>query len=229
MLDMIRYGLDNSMSFQIMEAVRKGKGLKPEWEEAMVAHNVPDWYITSCKKIKYLFPKAHAAAYVMSAIRLAWYKVHQPVAFYCTMFTVAPGGFDATIVRGGKAHVVAVMEDIQRRGKEASLKEQASVTILQLINEAMARKIRFLPVDLQKSHSYIFQPEEGGIRMPFSSLPGLGENAARNIVAAREEEPFFSVEDLQVRSKLSKSVIEMLRANGVLDNISETDQLTMNF
>jgi len=229
MLDMIRYGLDNSMSFQIMEAVRKGKGLKPEWEAAMREHEVPEWYITSCKKIKYLFPKAHAAAYVMSAIRLAWYKVHQPVAFYCTMFTVAPNGFDATIVRGGKSNVVAVMRDIQKRGKEATQKEQASVTVLQLINEAMARKIRFLPVDLQKSHSYVFQPEDGGIRMPFSSLPGLGENAAQNIIAARDEEPFFSVEDLQIRAKLSKSVIDMLRANGVLDNVSETDQLTMKF
>ncbi|MBE6602337.1 MAG: PolC-type DNA polymerase III [Ruminococcaceae bacterium] len=229
MLDMIRYGLDNSMSFQIMEAVRKGKGLKPEWEAAMREHEVPEWYITSCKKIKYLFPKAHAAAYVMSAIRLAWYKVHQPVAFYCTMFTVAPNGFDATIVRGGKSNVVAVMRDIQKRGKEASLKEQASITVLQLINEAMARKIRFLPVDLQKSHAYIFQPEDGGIRMPFSSLPGLGENAAKNIIDARNEEPFFSVEDLQIRAKLSKSVIDMLRVNGVLDNVDETDQMTMMF
>ena len=229
MLDMIRYGLDNSMSFQIMEAVRKGKGLKPEWEAAMREHEVPEWYITSCKKIKYLFPKAHAAAYVMSAIRLAWYKVHQPVAFYCTMFTVAPNGFDATIVRGGKSNVVAVMRDIQKRGKEASLKEQASITVLQLINEAMARKIRFLPVDLQKSHAYIFQPEDGAIRMPFSSLPGLGENAAKNIIDARNEEPFFSVEDLQIRAKLSKSVIDMLRENGVLDNVEETDQMTIVF
>ena len=229
MLDMIRHGLENSMAFKIMEAVRKGKGLTPEWEAAMREHNVPEWYITSCKKIKYLFPKAHAAAYVMSAIRLAWYKVHQPVAFYCTMFTVAPNGFDATIVRGGKGNVVATMRDIQKRGKEASPKEQASITVLQLINEAMARKIKFLPVDLQKSHSYVFQPEDGGIRMPFSSLPGLGENAAQNIIAARNEEPFFSVEDLQIRAKLSKSVIDMLRANGVLDNVSETDQLTMHF
>ena len=229
MLDMIRYGLENATSFKIMEAVRKGKGLTPEWEADMRAHNVPEWYILSCKKIKYLFPKAHAAAYVMSAIRLAWYKVHKPVEFYCTMFTVAPNGFDAEIVMGGKNHVVAVMRDIQKRGKEASPKEQASVTVLQLINEAMARKVRFLPVDLQKSHSYIFQPEDGGIRMPFSSLPGLGENAAQNIIQAREQEPFFSVEDLQIRAKLSKSVIDMLRANGVLDNISETDQLTMKF
>ncbi len=229
MLDMIRYGLENAMAFKIMEAVRKGKGLTPEWEAAMREHNVPEWYITSCKKIKYLFPKAHAAAYVMSAIRLAWYKVHQPVAFYCTMFTVAPNGFDAEIVMGGKGNVVAVMRDIQKRGKEASPKEQASITTLQLINEAMARKIRFLPVDLEKSHSYAFLPENGAIRMPFSSLPGLGENAAQNIIKAREEEPFFSVEDLQIRAKLSKSVIDMLRANGVLDNVNETDQLTMKF
>ncbi|MBO5293941.1 MAG: PolC-type DNA polymerase III [Clostridia bacterium] len=229
MLDMIRYGLENAMAFKIMEAVRKGKGLTPEWEAAMRDHGVPEWYTLSCKKIKYLFPKAHAAAYVMSAIRLAWYKVHQPVAFYCTMFTVAPNGFDATIVRGGKGNVVATMRDIQKRGKEASPKEQASVTVLQLINEAMARKIRFLPVDLQKSHSFVFQPEDGGIRMPFSSLPGLGENAAKNIIEARDQEPFFSVEDLQIRAKLSKSVIDMLRVNGVLDNVNETDQLTMRF
>ncbi|MBQ9773488.1 MAG: PolC-type DNA polymerase III [Clostridia bacterium] len=229
MLDMIRYGLENAMAFKIMEAVRKGKGLTPEWEQAMVDHGVPEWYILSCKKIKYLFPKAHAAAYVMSAIRLAWYKVHQPVAFYCTMFTVAPNGFDAQIVMGGKSRVVAVMRDIQKRGKEASPKEQSSIPTLQLINEAMARGIRFLPVDLQKSHSYAFQPENGAIRMPFSSLPGLGENAAQNIIRARDEEPFFSVEDLQIRAKISKSVIEMLRANGVLDNVSETDQLTISF
>ncbi len=229
MLDLIRYGLDNSTSFKIMEAVRKGKGLTPDWEAQMREHNVPEWYILSCKKIKYLFPKAHAAAYVMSAIRLAWYKVHKPVAFYCTMFTVAPNGFDALIVMKGKGHVVATMRDIQKRGKEASPKEQASVTVLQLINEAMARGIKFLPVDLQKSHSYVFQPENGAIRMPFSALPGLGENAAENILRAREEEPFFSVEDLQIRAKLSKSVIDMLRTNGALDNVSETDQLTMRF
>ena len=229
MLDMIRYGLENATAFKIMEAVRKGKGLTPEWEADMRAHNVPEWYITSCKKIKYLFPKAHAAAYVMSAIRLAWYKVHQPVAFYCTMFTVAPNGFDAQVVIKGKQNVVAHMRDIQKRGKEASQKEQSSVPVLQLIVEAMARGVKFLPVDLQKSHAFIFQPENGAIRMPFSSLPGLGENAAQNIIKAREEEPFFSVEDLQIRAKISKTVIEMLRANGVLDNISETDQMTMTF
>ncbi len=229
MLDLIRYGLDNATSFKIMEAVRKGKGLTPEWEADMRAHNVPDWYIISCKKIKYLFPKAHAAAYVMSAIRLAWYKVHKPVEFYCTMFTVAPNGFDAEVVMGGKQRVVSLLRDIQKRGKEASPKEQASVSMLQLVNEAMARGVRFLPVHLEKSKSYVFEPENGAIRLPFSSLPGLGENAAQNIINAREEDSFFSVEDLQIRAKLSKSIIEILRVNGVLDNVSETDQLTIRF
>jgi len=226
MLDLIRYGMENAMAFKIMESVRKGKGLTPEWEAEMRAHNVPDWYIGSCKKIKYMFPKAHAAAYVMSAIRLGWYKIHIPIAFYCAMFTVAPGGFDAEIVGRGRSGVMATIKDIERRGKEASPKEIASIPTLQLANECMARKIRFLPVDIEKSHSFHFLPENGGIRMPFSSLPGLGENAAQNIIAAREEEPFFSIEDLQTRAKLTKSVIEILKKNHVLDTLNETDQLT---
>jgi DNA polymerase-3 subunit alpha (Gram-positive type) len=193
----------------------------------MREHNVPEWYIGSCKKIKYMFPKAHAAAYVMSAIRLGWYKVHMPIAFYCAMFTVAPGGFDAEIVMGGKSKVVATIKEIEKRGKEASPKEQASVPTLKLINECMARRIRFLPVDLEKSDSKAFLPENGSIRMPFSALAGVGENAAENIIKAREEEPFFSIEDLQIRASLNKSVIETLRHAGVLDHINETDQLSM--
>jgi len=228
MNDLIRYGLENAMAFKIMESVRKGKGLTPEWEEAMREHNVPEWYIGSCKKIKYMFPKAHAAAYVMSAIRLGWYKVHIPIAFYCSMFTTAPGGFDAEIVGRGRSHVVATIKDIEKRGKNnATPNELASIPSLQLANECMARKIKFLPVDIEKSHSYVFLPENGAIRMPFSALPGLGDNAAANIVAAREEEKFFSVEDLQIRAKLSKSVIEILRKNHALDNLNETDQLSM--
>ncbi len=226
MLDLIRYGLENALAFKIMESVRKGKGLNPDWEAEMRAHDVPEWYITSCKKIKYMFPKAHAAAYVMSAIRLGWYKVHIPIAFYCAMFTVAPGGFDAEVVMRGRSGVQATIKDIEKRNKEASPKEIASIPTLQLVNECMARKIRFLPIDIEKSHSYAFLPENGAIRMPFSALPGLGENAAQNIIAAREEEKFFSVDDLRIRAKLTKSVIEILRKNGVLDHLSETDQLT---
>ena len=227
MNDLIRYGVENALSFKIMESVRKGKGLTPEWEAAMREHDVPEWYIDSCKKIKYMFPKAHAAAYVMSAIRLGWYKVHIPIAFYCAMFTVAPGGFDAETVGRGRAHVKATIKDIEKRGKEASPKEIASIPSLQLANECMARGIRFLPIDIEKSHSYAFKPENGAIRMPFSALAGLGDNAAANIVKAREEEKFFSVEDLQTRAKLTKSVIEVLRKNHALDNLSETDQLSL--
>ena len=226
MLDLIRYGLENAHAFKIMESVRKGKGLTPEWEAEMREHNVPEWYITSCKKIKYMFPKAHAAAYVMSAIRLGWYKVHIPIAFYCAMFTVAPGAFDAEVVMHGRASVIATMKDIEKRGKEASPKEQSSIPVLQLINECMARKIKFLPIDIEKSEAYAFLPENGAIRMPFSALPGLGENAAINIINARNEEKFFSVDDLRIRAKLTKSVIETLRKNGILDSLNETDQLS---
>ena len=227
MNDLIRYGVENALSFKIMESVRKGKGLTPEWEASMREHEVPEWYIDSCKKIKYMFPKAHAAAYVMSAIRLGWYKVHIPIAFYCAMFTVAPGGFDAETVGKGRAHVMATIKDIEKRGKEASPKEIASIPSLQLANECMARGLKFLPIDIEKSHSYAFQPENGAIRMPFSALGGLGDNAAANIVKARDEEKFFSVEDLQTRAKLTKSVIEILRKNHALDNLSETDQLSL--
>ena len=226
MNDLIAYGVEKSNAFKIMESVRKGKGLTPEWEEEMKAAGVPDWYIASCKKIKYMFPKAHAAAYVMSAIRLGWYKVHEPIAFYCAMFTVAPGGFDAEIVMGGKSKVVATIKDIEKRGKEASPKEQQSIPTLQLVNEAMARGIKFLPINIKKSESSAFVPENGAIRMPFSALSGLGENAAANIVAARDDEPFFSVEDLQIRAKLTKSVIDVLRNNKVLEGLDETDQLS---
>jgi DNA polymerase-3 subunit alpha (Gram-positive type) len=174
-----------------------------------------------------MFPKAHAAAYVMSAIRLGWYKVHIPIAFYCAMFTVAPGGFDAAIIGKGRGAVVATIKDIEKRGKEATPNEIASIPSLQLANECMARGLKFLPIDIEKSHSYAFVPENGAIRMPFSALGGLGKNAAANILEAREQEPFFSVEDLRVRAKLTKSVIEVLRANHALDNLSETDQISM--
>ncbi len=226
MNDLIAYGVEKSHAFKIMESVRKGKGLTVEWEQEMTEAGVPDWYIASCKKIKYMFPKAHAAAYVMSAIRLGWYKVHIPIAFYCAMFTVAPGAFDAAIVMGGRGKVKETIKDIEKRGKEASPKEQASIPVLQLINEAMARGIKFLPINIIKSDAAAFVPENGAIRMPFSALGGLGENAAANIVAARNEEPFFSVEDLQIRAKLTKSVVDVLRQNKVLEGLDETDQLS---
>ena len=227
MLDLIRYGLDRSDAFKIMESVRKGKGLTPEWEEEMLSHGVPTWYLDSCKKIKYMFPKAHAAAYAMSAIRLGWYKINMPIVFYCTMFTVAGDGLDANVILRGKRAVDARITEIDKAGKNAAPIELASIPMLQLVQESMARGIRYLPVSLEKSEARAFLPENGSIRLPFSSLPGLGENAAASIVAARENEPFFSVEDLQIRAGLNKSVMEVLRGARVFEGIHETDQLSM--
>ena len=223
---LIRYGLNNSDAFKIMESVRKGKGLTPDWETNMTSHGVPDWYIESCKKIKYMFPKAHAAAYVMSAIRLAWYKVHMPVMFYCAMFTAAGGDVDAEIVMGGRRKVKMVIDEIERKGREATAKEKGQVSTLLLVNECLARGIKLLGVNINKSEAKIFKPEDGGIRLPFISLPGLGESAAVGIVEEREKEPFFSVEDMQIRAKVSQSLTELLRKNGALEGVNETDQLS---
>ncbi len=227
MLYLIRHGLENSMAFNIMERVRKGRGLTPEFESTMREHGVPDWYIGSCKKIKYMFPKAHAAAYVMSAIRLGWYKIYYPLEFYAAFLTVAPGGFDAEIVGGGKRRVQEIITEIQKKGNEATQKEKEQATTLQLVDECMARGIRFLPVDLQNSDATAFLPENGKIRMPFMSLPGLGETAAQKIVDARNKQEFFSVEDLRLRASLTKSVIELLSRNGVLEGLSETNQFSL--
>jgi len=230
MLDLINYGLDNSMSFKIMEMVRKNKKGKPIPDDMMAAmkeHNVPEWYIDSLQKIRYMFPKAHAAAYIMSAIRIAWYKVHMPLEFYAGFFTAAPGEFDAEIVSRGKQGVRRKLEEIKEKGMDASQKENAMFATLQLVEEALARGIKFLPVNLNKSDAFAFLPEDGAIRMPFTALNGVGENAAKSIQAVRDEGEIFSVEELQQRSKVTKSVIEILEANGVLDGLSETNQFSM--
>ncbi len=227
MLYLIQKGLDNSMSFKIMEDVRKGKGLKPEYEAAMLEHNVPDWYIWSCKKIKYMFPKAHAAAYDMSAIRLGWYKIYYPMEFYAAFLTVAPGGFDAEIVGGGYSGVNEAIKEIEEKGIEATAKENETCQTLYLVREAMARGVKFLNVDLKKSDATAFLPENGKIRMPFNSLAGLGDKAAEKIIEARDNYEIYSVEDLRERTGISKAVIELLRRNHVLDGLSETNQFSM--
>ena len=223
---LIRYGLDNSTSFKIMESVRKGKGLTDEWKEIMRANNVPEWYIDSCLKIKYMFPKAHAAAYVMSAIRLVWYKIYYPMEFYAAFLTVAPGGFDAEIVGGGFKLVNDTIKELEDKGNDATAKENETCQTLYLVREAMARGVKFMNVDLKKSDATAFLPENGNIRMPFNSLPGLGDKAADRIIAARDEYDIYSVEDLREHTGISKSVIELLRRNHVLDGLSETNQFS---
>ena len=227
MLYLIQKGLDDSTSFKIMESVRKGKGLTPEWEADMISHGVPEWYIWSCKKIKYMFPKAHAAAYDMSAIRLGWYKIYYPMEFYAAFFTVAPAGFDAEIVGGGLSGVNRAIKEIEDKGNDASQKEAELLTTLFLVREAMSRGVKFLGVDLKKSDAKAFLPENGKIRMPFNSLGGLGDTAAEKIVETRDKYEIYSIEDLRMRSGISKAVIEILRRNGVLDELTETNQLTL--
>ena len=227
MIYLIQKGLDNSTSFKIMEDVRKGKGLKPEYEEEMLKHGVPEWYIWSCKKIKYMFPKAHAAAYDMSAIRLGWYKIYYPMEFYAAFLTVAPGGFDAEIVAGGYENVSSVIRELEEKGNEATQKENETCQTLYLVREAMARGVKFLGVDLMRSHASAFLPENGKIRMPLNSLPGLGDTAAEKIIEAREKYDIYSVEDLREHTGISKAVIEILRRNHVLDGLSETNQFSM--
>ena len=225
MVFLIHKGLEKGLAFTIMESVRKGKGLKPEWEEEMLAHDVPEWYIGSCKKIKYMFPKAHAAAYVMSAIRLGWFKVYMPLVFYAAYLTAAPGGFDAEIVSGGRAAILRKIEEVNGN-KDATAKDQSMVSTLLLANEAIVRGIKFLPVSFEKSDAFKFLPEDGKIRMPFSSLAGVGENAAKSIMEVREREKIYSIEELREKAKLTKAVVDILQANGALKGLSETNQIT---
>lgn len=229
MLYLIQHGVDDSTSFKIMESVRKGRGLTPEWEQTMLDHGVPDWYIWSCKKIKYMFPKAHAAAYDMSAIRLAWYKIYYPMEFYAAYLTVAPGGFDAEIVGGGYSVVNAKITELEGKMNtgEATQKDNETCQTLYLVREAMARRVKFLNVDLNKSDATAFLPEDGKIRMPFNSLSGLGDTAAEKIIEAREEREIYSIEELRERTGISKTVIEILKRNHVLDELSETNQFSL--
>ena len=229
MLYLIMKGLDESTSFKIMEDVRKGKGLLPQYEETMKAHGVPDWYIWSCKRIKYMFPKAHAAAYDMSAIRLGWYKIYYPMEFYAAFLTVAPGGFDGEIAAGGYRGVnnaIGVLE-AKIKDNQATQKDNEQLTTFYLVREAMARGVQFLGVDLFKSDAMAFLPEDGKIRMPFNSLPGLGDTAAQKIVEVRNNNRIYSIEELRLKTGVSKTVIEIMRRNHVLDNLTETNQMTL--
>ena len=195
----------------------------------MREQDVPEWYIDSCKKIKYMFPKAHAAAYVMQAIQFAWFKVHYPVAFYAAYFTAAPDGFDGQIVGGGRGRVLAAIQELQakNRDKTATQKDNATLDALLLVGESMARGIQYLKPDLLRSAAREFRMVDGKILMPFIALPGLGETAAENIVAAREAEEISSKEDLRQRAKLTKTVMELLEINGILKGLSETNQLSL--
>ena len=230
MVYLIQHGLEPGTAFKIMEFVRKGRaakeGMPEDFEKAMRENDVPEWYIDSCKKIKYMFPKAHAAAYVMMAFRIAYFKVHYPAEFYMAYYTVRADLFDAAIMAKGKDRVVQEMKKIKIKGSSATANEKNLLTILELCHEMYERGIEFGSVSLYKSHPYKFSKEDGKIIPPLNAFAGVGTNAAEAIAKAREDGDFMSKEDLKARAGITKTVVEVLAENGVLDDLPDSSQIS---
>lgn len=232
MIYLIKKGVPPNHAFKIMETVRKGKALKDpaKWAEyvAMMKENkVPEWYIKSCEKIKYMFPKAHAAAYVTNAFRIAWFKVHEPKAYYTAFFTIRADEFDSDVMCYGKEKVKNKMKEIDLQGNAATTKDKNMYAILELVLEMYERGINFLPIDLYKSHSTKFQIEDEGIRPPLNSVPGLGTVAAQGIETAKKDGKFMSIDDMKIRSKIGNSVVELLTKMGCLKGMSQSNQMSL--
>lgn len=217
--------------FKIMEYTRKGKAPKelPPYEEAMKTIGVEQWYIDSCYKIKYMFPKAHAAAYVIAALRLAWYKIYHPIHFYSAYFTVRGGAIDAVSAVAGKRAVKQKMEEIKAKGNDKTAKDESTYVVLQIVIEMLARGIEFLPVDIYKSDSRVYKIEDGKIRLPFGAIDGIGENAAKSIADAVHDGngEFMSYDDLMARAGIGRSVVDALKEAGALGDMPESNQISL--
>ena len=224
---LIACGCEPSISFKTMESVRKGKGLTDDMVAAMEKQNVPEWFLASCRKIKYMFPRAHAVAYVMMSFRIAFYKMHMPKAFYAVYYTVRADAFDVRYAVGGAQKVLQNIRDIEAKGKEASAIEQDLVTILEVVYEMNLRGIALLPVDIYKSDAVNFLVEEEGIRAPFSAVGGVGRNAALSIAQNKGEEKYLSVEDFQLRTGANSAVIGALVEAGCFDLLPKSSQLSL--
>ena len=231
MVYLMHKGVEPSIAFKIMEIVRKGKSKKlltPELQQIMKDNGVEQWYIDSCMKIKYMFPKAHAAAYVSAALRLGWYKIYYPLEYYAAYMTVRGGDIDAVAVLAGRQAVKKRMQEIKEAGKAAAPKDRNMYPGLQVVNEMMARGIEFLPVDIYKSDAKTYKIEDGKIRMPFSALSGVGENAAIGLAKAREGvDTFVCVDDFAAKAGASSAVIDALRQVGALDGMPESRQISL--
>ena len=227
MVTLMHKGVAPKMAFDIMENVRKGKGVKPNQVQAMQEKGVPEWFIQSCQKIKYMFPKAHAVAYVMMAFRIAWFKVHRPLAFYAAYFTIRAEDFDPAAVIRGEAGINAVISELDSKGNGASHKEKAMIGVMETAREMVLRGFSFLPIDLYRSHASEFLIVEKGLLPPLAALPGLGTAAAQSIVDSRADRPFSSQDDLRIRGHVSKTIIELLRQQGCLDSLPESDQMQL--
>ena len=225
MIYLINMGLESGLAFTIMESVRKGKGLKPEWEEEMLAHGVPDWYIWSCKKIKYMFPKAHAAAYVMMGWRVAYYKVNYPLAYYTAFFSIRASAFDYKLMCQGKEALEANLKELQKTDKNeqtATIKD--TIRDMKIVQEMYARGIEFMPIDLYRADAQRFQIIDGKIMPSFGSIPGMGAKAAQQLQEAAKEGKFTSKEDIKNRGKVSKTILDDMESLGILGDLPETNQ-----
>ena len=224
---LINMGVESSLSFTIMESVRKGKGLKSEWETAMREANVPEWYIWSCKKIKYMFPKAHAAAYVMMAWRIAYCKVNYPLAYYAAFFSIRASAFSYAIMCRGQKHLENVIEDYKKRADSLSKKDQDTMKDMRIVQEMYARGFEFTPIDIFTAQSRLFQIIDGKLMPSLSSIDGLGEKAADAIVEAAKDGPFLSKDDFRMRTKVSKTVVDLMDELGLLGDLPESNQISL--
>ena len=227
MLYLIQMGVEPSLSFTIMESVRKGKGLKPEWIEAMKAQGVEDWYIESCTLIKYMFPKAHAAAYVMMAWRIAYCKINYPLAYYAAYFSIRASAFSYELMCQGKERLAYYMADYKRRSDSLSKKEQDTMKDMHIVQEMYARGFEFLPIDIYRAKAHHFQIIDGKLMPSLSTIEGLGDKAADQLYEAAKKGTFLSRDDLRTRSKLSKSVIDLMADLGLLGDMPQSNQLSL--
>jgi DNA polymerase-3 subunit alpha (Gram-positive type) len=227
---LINQGMDKGLSFTIMESVRKGKGLKPEWEEAMTQNGVPDWYIWSCKKIKYMFPKAHAAAYVMMAWRIAYFKVFYPLAYYTAFFSIRASAFSYELMCQGKEKLEFHMKELESASKDAlSKKDQDTLKDMRIVQEMYARGFEFTPIELDKADDKKFQIIDGKIMPSLSSIDGMGEKAAEAVKEATKDGPYTSLDNFRMRTKISKTSIDKMVELGILAGLPESDQLSFDF
>ena len=227
MIYLISMGLESETAFTIMESVRKGKGLKPEWEKLMLEHGVPEWYIWSCKKIKYMFPKAHAAAYVMMAWRIAYCKVFYPLAYYAAYFSIRATGFNYELMCQGKDKLNYFMHDYEKRKDQLSKKEQDVYRDMRIVQEMYARGYEFMPVDIYRASDRYFQIIDGKLMPALNTIEGLGGKAAEQVVEAAKDGKFLSKDDFRQRTKATKTAIELMSDLGLLEGLPESNQLSL--
>lgn len=227
MIYLINKGLEHGQAFTIMESVRKGKGLKPEWEEEMKKHDVPDWYIASCKKIKYMFPKAHAAAYVMMGWRIAYCKIFHPLAYYAAYFSIRATAFSYEIMCQGKEKLEYFMDDYERRKDTLSKKEQDTYKDMKIVQEMYARGFEFVPIDIYKANAHTFQMKGDKLMPALDTIEGLGDRAADAVVAAAEEGEFLSLDDFRNRTKVTASTIDLMNDLGLFGKLPQSNQMSL--